>query len=180
MTASVDRNTTAGTGAELAPRPRSKVGTVRPLTVPAPVRVRRTPRTAADVMTRFPLTVHHGDSMWTAWDRISGAPDRHLVVVDDHRRPVGVLDDRTLAMEWPAGPLAAQRTPVHTLLRGRPRPRVRSTDSLPAVARVLVGAGTDAVPVVDRAGRLFGLITLWHFAELAARAEEPAASDLDG
>jgi CBS domain-containing protein len=27
---------------------------------------------------------------------------------------------------------------------------------------------TDAVPVVDRDGRLFGLITLWHVAALVA------------
>ena len=29
-------------------------------------------------------------------------------------------------------------------------------------------SASDAVPVVDRNGRLFGLVTLWHFAELAA------------
>jgi CBS domain-containing protein len=109
--------------------------------------------------------------MWTAWGRLSGGPHHHLVVVDDHRRPVGVLDDRTLAVEWPAGPVAPQRTPVHTLLRGRARPRVSSGDDLATVARVMVGAGVDAVPVVDREGRLYGLVTLWHFAQLVARGE---------
>jgi CBS domain-containing protein len=131
----------------------------------------RRPTTAADVMTRFPLTVQQGDSMWTAWDRLSGGTDSHLVVVDHHRRPLGVLDDRTIAVEWPAGPVAAQRTPVHTLLRGRTRPRVRSSDDLATVARVMVGAHADALPVVDREGRLYGLVTLWHFAQLAARGE---------
>ncbi len=152
------------TGAEVAVRPPTAVTSPRP---------RRAPRTAVDVMTRFPLTVHQGDSMWTAWSRLSGARDQHLVVVDDHRRPIGVLDDRTIAVEWPGGPMAAQRMPVHTLLRGRARPRVRSGDDLATVARTMVGARADAVPVVDQAGQLFGLITLWHFAELAAGPDAP-------
>lgn len=129
--------------------------------------------TAADVMTRFPRTVHQSASIWTAWHRLHGTRNQHLVVVDDHQRPVGVLDERMIALEWPAGPLAPHRTPVHTLLRGRTRPRVSSGEDLAVVARTMVGAGTDAVPVVDRAGRLFGLVTLWHLAERVA-AQKPA------
>ena len=125
-------------------------------------------RTAADVMTGSPATAHSSASMWTAWDRLHGARTQHLVVVDDRRRPVGVLDDRTIALEWPPGPMGAHRTPVHTLLRDRLRPRVRGGDDVAAVARTMLGARADAVPVVDRDGRLAGLITLWHFAELAA------------
>ena len=133
----------------------------------------------ADVMTRHPVTVHHSASMWTAWDRLRARRTGHLVVVDDHRRPVGVLDERTLALEWPPGPLGAHRTPVHTLLRDRLRRRVRGGDDVGAVARTMAGARADAVPMVDREGRLSGLITLWHVAELAAgggRGEPPGGS----
>jgi CBS domain-containing protein len=128
----------------------------------------RRARTAADVMTRLPVTVHRSASMWTAWDRLRATDNRHLVVVDDHQRPVGVVDDRTIALEWPPGPMGAHRTPVHSLLRGAGRPRVHGADDVSAVARTMLGARVDAVPVVDREGRLFGLITLWHLAELAA------------
>jgi CBS domain-containing protein len=41
-------------------------------------------------------------------------------------------------------------------------------DEVTAVARTMLGAGVDAVPVVDRNGRLYGLVTLWHFADLVA------------
>lgn len=174
MSAALDRGRTTVIGTEVAVRPPRAL---RPLAVPADP---RPPSTAAHVMTRFPLTVHEGDSMWTAWGRLADSHATHVVVVDDHRRPVGVLDDRILAVEWPAGPMAARRTPVHTLLRGRARPRVRGGDDLPAVARVMVGARTDAVPVVDRLGRLSGLVTLWHLAELAARPEEDGGSRLVG
>src|SRR4051812_45249764 len=112
----LDQDRTTVVGTEVAVRPPRAL---RPLVAPAAPRPRPAPDTAADVMTRFPLTVHQGDSMWTAWGRLADSRATHVVVVDDHRRPVGVLDDRTLAVEWPAGPMAARRTPVHTLLRGR-------------------------------------------------------------
>ena len=151
---------------------------VRGTPIPAE-RPERRARTAADVMTRSPATVHQSASMWTAWDRMHETRTQHLVVVDDRQRPVGVLDDRTIALEWPPGPMGAHRTPVYTLLRGRVRPRVRGADDVGAVARAMLGARADAVPVVDREGRLFGLITLWHFAELATgggREEPPTGS----
>ena len=117
--------------------------------------------------------------MWTAWDRLLGTRTQHLIVVDDRQRPVGVLDERTIALEWPPGPLGAHRTPVHPLLRDRARPRVRGGDDVAAGARTMLGARADAVPVVDRDGRLAGLIPLAHFAELAAaggRDERPGGS----
>jgi CBS domain-containing protein len=123
-------------------------------------------RTAADVMTRSPETVSWTASLWTAWDRLHGTHDQHLVVVDGQHRPVGVLDDRTIGLEWPPGPMGAHRKPVHSLLRDRARPRVRSTDDIESVARTMLGARVDALPVVDRGGRLLGLITLWHLAQM--------------
>ncbi len=125
-------------------------------------------RTAADVMTRFPPTVHQSASLWTAWNRMRETRAEHLVVVDDHRRPIDVLDERTVALEWPPGPLGPHRTPVQSVLGGRTRPRATSEDELTTIARMMLGARVDAVPVVDREGRLFGLVTLWHYAELAA------------
>ncbi len=127
--------------------------------------------TVGDVMARFPSTVRHDASLYDAWGELHSTGDSHLVVVDLHRRPVGVIDKRTVALEWPPGPLGPHRTPVHTVLRGSPRPRVRGGDDLATAARVMVGSGADAVPVVDEAGRLFGLITVWHLAQLMARGD---------
>jgi len=175
MSSSVHLGRAAAARAELITRPDTAASAGR--TPAAPVPARR--RTAADVMTRHPVTVHHGASMWTAWDRLRTVRTGHLVVVDDHRRPVGVLDERTLALEWPPGPLGAHRTPVYSLLRDRLRPRMGGGDDVGAVARVMLGARADAVPVADRDGRLAGLITLWHLAELAAgggRGESPGGS----
>ncbi|WP_448624952.1 CBS domain-containing protein [Geodermatophilus sp. URMC 64] len=169
MSSLVHLGRAAADGAQLMPRP-----AVQPLPG-ALVEARSTTRrnlTAADLMTRLPSTVHHSDSMWRAWDLLHRARLRHLVVVDDHHRPLGVLDDRTVALEWPPGPMNPHRTPVHTLLRGRARPRVGAGDDVATVARTMLSAQADAVPVVGRDGRLFGLVTLWHFAELAAGTGE--------
>jgi CBS domain-containing protein len=126
-----------------------------------------------------PPALNRTASLWTAWDLLHRSRANHLVVVDDRGRPVGVLDDRTIAQEWPAGPMDAHRTPLHALVRDRDqaRPRVHAHDDMRVAARVLLGARTDAVPVVDAAGRLIGLLTLRHFAELASAGDrEPVVT----
>lgn len=130
-------------------------------------------RTVADVMTRFPATVRQDASLWSAWDRMHRSRSRHLVVVDDRRRPVGVLDDRTVALEWPAGPMAPHRIPVSRLVGQQTLPPVRGGEDLATAAQALLSAGADALPVTDREGRLFGLLTGRHCVEAVAdeRAE---------
>ncbi len=132
--------------------------------------------TVARTMDRTPPALHQSASLWTARELLRRTRSHHLVVVDDHGRPVGVLDDRMIAQEWPPEPMGAHRTPLHSLIRDLARPRVQAHDDLGEAARVLLGAPTDAVPVVDGAGRLEGLVTLRHFAELAAGGDrDPAA-----
>jgi CBS domain-containing protein len=125
--------------------------------------------TAAHVMTRRPPIADQHTSLWSAWGRLRGPDNRHLVVVDHRLHPIGVLYDRELALAWPPGPLDAQRTPLRRLLHGRPRPQAHGGDDLTTVARTMLLAHTDAVPVVDREGRLLGLITARHCVELLAR-----------
>lgn len=43
------------------------------------------------VMTPVPATVHQSDSVFTAIERMSQGPYRHLPVLDDNGNPVGVL-----------------------------------------------------------------------------------------
>ncbi|WP_369133890.1 HPP family protein [Modestobacter sp. I12A-02662] len=127
-------------------------------------------------MDRTPPALHQSAALWTAREHLQRTRSHHLVVVDDHQRPVGVLDDRTIAQEWPPEPMGAHRTPLHSLFRDGAQPGVHAQDDLGDAARVLLNAPTDAVPVVDEAGRLEGLVTLRHFAELAAGGDrDPAA-----
>ena len=126
--------------------------------------------TAAHVMTRGPRTIDSRASLFSAWGQLHGEDNRHLVVIDDGIRPIGVLDERDIALEWPPGPLGAHHLPVYKLLRFRTRPRVRAEDDVAKVAATMLGAGEDALPVVDEDGRLLGLVTVWHCLELLAGA----------
>lgn len=130
---------------------------------------RRLP-TAAEVMSRDPAVVDAHTSLFSAWGRLRGEHHQHLVVIDDDVRPIGVIDERDIALEWPPGPLGAHHVQVHQLLRFRGGPRVRASESVTEVARTLLDSRTDAVPVVDENDRLLGLITVWHFVELIASA----------
>jgi CBS domain-containing protein len=132
--------------------------------------VRRRLPTAAEIMSRNPPTIGSQASLFSAWGHLHGGHHRHLVVIDDDVRPIGVLDDRDIAMEWPPGPVAAHHVPAHELLRVRARPRVRASDDVATVAEIMLGSRDDALPVVDDDGRLIGLVTVWHCLELLADA----------
>jgi len=99
---------------------------------------------------------------------LRGAECRHLVVVDSQSRPVGVLEERELALRWPPGPFEAHRVSLSHVVRGQARPHARSGDDAAAVARAMLAARTDAVPAVDDDGRPVGLLTARHCVELVA------------
>jgi CBS domain-containing protein len=117
-------------------------------------------------MNRCPPVVDQNTSVWGAWARLRGPENRHLVVVDHQLRPLGVLEARELALRWPASPFDAHRLPIRQLLDGADRPQARGEDALSMVARAMLAARTDAVPVVDDDGRLVGLVTARHCVEL--------------
>jgi CBS domain-containing protein len=125
-------------------------------------------RTAGDVMTHRPPIADQDTSLWAAWGRLRGANCRHLVVVDSRLRPVGVLEERDLALRWPPGPFEAHRVPLRHVVRGQARPQARTGDDVAIVARAMLAARTDAVPVVDDDGGLVGLVTAHHCIELVA------------
>lgn len=126
-------------------------------------------RTAAQVMNRRPPVADQNTSVPVGrLGRLRGVDNRHLVVVDRHLHPVGVLEARDLALRWPPGPFDAHSVPLRRLLSGRPRPQARAEDDVATVARAMLTAHTDAVPVVDDDGRLLGLVTARHCVELVA------------
>jgi CBS domain-containing protein len=124
--------------------------------------------TAAQVMNRCPPVVDQNTSVWGAWGWLRRPDNRHLVVVDLRRRPLGVLEARDLALGWPPRPLDAHRLPVRLLLDRAVRPQAHGEDALSTVARAILAAHTPAVPVVDDDGRLVGLVTARHCVELVA------------
>jgi CBS domain-containing protein len=100
---------------------------------------------------------------------------RHLAVVDEGNRCVGVVADRTIAAAWAADPTALERVEVGAVIE--PRPAVVAADaSVGEVARVMHTDGVDAVAVIDREGRPLGLVTGGDLIALIAH-HVPAAED---
>lgn len=92
---------------------------------------------------------------------------RHLVVVSDGRC-LGVLDDREVFAQWPMGPLALRRQRITEMIRRRTTCVLPGTE-LRDVARIMNEDRIDAVPVVDDAGRVVGVVTAGDVAAAVAR-----------
>lgn len=83
---------------------------------------------------------------------------RHLAVVDDGFRCLGVVGDRAVAAAWAVDPTSLACTRVGRILD--PRPSVVGTDAtVQDVARAMYLDCVDAVAVIDRAGRPVGIVT---------------------
>ena len=103
---------------------------------------------------------------------------RHLVVVDERSRCVGVLADRAIAAAWAADPSALECVAVAAALE--PRPAVVGADAtVGEVARVMHTDGVDAVAVIDRTGRPIGLVTGGDLIASMAHYVPAAADDHD-
>ena len=113
---------------------------------------------AGALMTSPVTTVDAGQSVLAAYALLASRGVHHLVVLDDDDHCLGVLDDRLLAQHWPASPGAAAALPVGSLLVG---PTVCVLAGTPAsrIARTMLAAQVDAVPVVDPGGRVLGVVT---------------------
>jgi CBS domain-containing protein len=81
-----------------------------------------------------------------------------LVAVDDAGRPVGVVSDRDLVVRALAGGHSPD-APVRTIMTLQPRTIAEEAPIESAVSLMAFG-GVRRLPVVDRTGRLVGIIAL--------------------
>jgi acetoin utilization protein AcuB len=115
-----------------------------------------TDMTAADIMTGAPITAAAGDALSEALHKMSAANIRHLPVVDGDGRLVGLLTDRDVRLPEVQSSGAGLRvgtvmaTDVLTLTTGAP---------FSLLVSAFVDRRVDAVPVVDEAERLVGIVS---------------------
>ena len=115
--------------------------------------------TVADIMSRPVLTVEVDETLWDAWQLLFVSGLRHLVVLDHDGMCLGVLSDRNILAEVPATAEHLGGRRVRDVLAMVPLVSVLPTDDPISAARVMVANTVEAVPVLDEAGRLVGILT---------------------
>jgi CBS domain-containing protein len=93
---------------------------------------------------------------------------RHLAVVDEDGRCLGMLSDRTIAAAWATDYEALSRQTVMTALDLEPAVLSEHCAVVDA-ARIMRRTGTDAVAVIDGDRRPIGVITGSNLVSLLAR-----------
>jgi CBS domain-containing protein len=88
-----------------------------------------------------------------------------LLVVDDNRRPIGIVTDRDLALRVVGPGLDPRATMVGQVMTARPRSAQEQTPIEDAVA-TMRSLGVRRLPVVDEDERLVGIVSLDDVLEL--------------
>jgi CBS domain-containing protein len=114
--------------------------------------------TARELMGEPGGAVHVGASVGEVINRFLSGPSRHLAVLDEAGRCVGVLGPRHLAQAHRFDPCRDLDTPVEALGYA-PWISLRPEDDLRRCAQLLVTHDLDAVPVLDPDRRVLGLVT---------------------
>jgi CBS domain-containing protein len=93
-----------------------------------------------------------------------------VVVVDvaDTRRPVGIITDRDIAVEVVAQGLTPAQTPVGSVMSA-PVLSLRDEDGFLEALDKMSAGGVRRAPVLDRDGRLKGLVSVDDLVPLLAR-----------
>ncbi len=125
-------------------------------------------RKAGDVMSRPPVTVSGDALLEEALTRMIRTGLRHLVVVDDDGRCLGMLSDRSIAAAWAGNYSALSQCTVRTALEPEPA-LVKVTEAVVDAARRMRSFGVDAVAVIDADSKPVGVITGSDFIALLAR-----------
>ena len=101
-----------------------------------------------------------------------------LVIVDELRKPVGIVTDRDIAIEVVAAGLVPQTVKVGEIVQ-RPITTVTADAGWTETVRLMSINGVRRLPVVDAAGRLIGIVS---FDDLLLQLAGPlvAMADLAG
>jgi CBS domain-containing membrane protein len=118
-----------------------------------------------DLMSTALLTVNAAETVAEAHAEMEVGVVRHLPVVDDRGRLVGVLSDRDLLRA-----LSSRKKPRIAEVMSRDVITTRPEANAHAAADLMLDHKISSLPVVDDTGALVGLITQTDYVELARRA----------
>jgi CBS domain-containing protein len=118
-----------------------------------------------DLMSTALLTVKASETLTEAHAEMEIGVVRHLPVVDDRGKLVGVLSDRDVLRG-----LSTKRPPRVAELMSRDVITTRPDANAYVAADLMLDHRISSLPVVDEAGVLVGLVTQTDYLQLARRA----------
>jgi CBS domain-containing protein len=136
-------------------------------------------RVVGQVMTKNARTVHPEDVIDLAaslmnWERI-----RHLPVEDDEGRLVGIVTHRTILRLFTSGRLDVDKPlSVREVMHADPWTVLPTTTTLEAIG-MMRDHNIGALPVVDEAGKLVGIVTERDFIEISRRLLEATLREVE-
>jgi CBS domain-containing protein len=131
--------------------------------------------TVEDLMSVALLIGHPRDSAYRARLRMRYADIRHLPVVDDERRLVGIVSDRDLLRRKSRTRPLRLRDVMSRHVRA-----VQADDPAAVAAQLMIDHRIGALPVIGKDGELIGLVTETDFLRALVRTRHPRADDIDG
>lgn len=123
--------------------------------------------TIGKICTRETYLAKPYESLLAAAERMQARNVGTLIVLDDERRPVGVLTDRDLVVRGMAAGRDLRGTNVSQVMTRNPRTVTESTP-IESVLQSMRSLGVRRMPVVDDERRLVGLISVDDVLELLA------------
>lgn len=121
----------------------------------------------ADLMSTALVTIRASELVTAAHAEMESAAVRHLPVVDDHGRLVGVLSDRDLLR---AATAVERRAPRVSEIMSPDVVKVGPETPAHQAAALMLELTINSVAVVDEHGALVGIVTATDFLDLARRA----------
>ena len=121
----------------------------------------------ADLMSTALITIRASELVTEAHAEMESAAVRHLPVVDDHGRLVGVLSDRDLLR---AATAVERRAPRVSEIMSPDVVKVGPDTPAHQAAALMLELTINSVAVVDEHGALVGIVTATDFLDLARRA----------
>lgn len=115
-------------------------------------------RPIAEVMSKPVITVSMNALLEDALIQMVKTGVRHLAVVDDQGRYLGMLSDRAIASAWASDYDALSHRYVTAALDFQPS-KLDYRCTVVDAARLMRKAGVDAVAVVDSSRRPIGIVT---------------------
>lgn len=114
-----------------------------------------------------PIVLREHDTVARAVEEMSRANKGSVIIVDDELKPIGIFTERDLLMRVCARGLDMQSTTLGSVMTRNPV-TVNENDSARRVMELMNHFGFRHVPVVDKEGRLIGVVSLRDISRLLA------------